>query len=268
MTSPGRCRPRFADLRRDLDRFILQLRRDGTLARLADRYMPDPKQIQRIDAEVLQERMRTVLPQYRSLFHDGQEKSGIEWRLLAAIAYQESQWDPARDQRHRRARHHADHRGHRPKHLGLRDLLDPAQSVVAAARYLRDLKAKLPARIHEPDRTWLALAAFNIGLGHLEDARVLAQQQKLNPDLWSDVKKVLPLLALPEYYEHAKLGYARGGMPVAFVDRVRGYYDVLLAQAPPHRPRLGLVAGKDRCNPRLRSTGTSRHLMTESQWTG
>ena len=90
--------------------------------------------------------------------------------------------------------------------------MDPAQSVVAAARYFRDLKAKLPERIPEPDRTWLALAAFNIGLGHLEDARILAQKQKLNPDSWSDVKKVLPLLALPEYHQYAKLGYARGGM--------------------------------------------------------
>ena len=60
----------------------------------------------------------------------------------------------------------------------------------------------MPARIAEPDRTWLALAAFNIGTAHLEDARVLAQKQKLNPDLWADVKKALPLLALPEYYEH------------------------------------------------------------------
>ena len=232
--------PRFADLRRDLDRFIAQLRRDGTLAQLADRYMPDPTQIQRIDAGMLQERMRTLLPQYRSLFHYGQEKSGIEWRLLAAIAYQESQWDPA-------AVSATGVRGimqiteDTAKHLGIRDLLDPAQNVVAAARYLRDLKAKLPARIQEPDRTWLALAAFNIGLGHLEDARVLAQRQKLNPDLWSDVKKALPLLALPEHYQSAKLGYARGGMPVAFVDRVRAYYDVLLAHAEPHRPRLGMV---------------------------
>jgi membrane-bound lytic murein transglycosylase F len=119
--------------------------------------------------------------------------------------------------------------------------MDPAQSVVAAARYLRDLKAKLPERIPEPDRTWLALAAFNIGLGHLEDARILAQKQKLNPDSWSDVKKVLPLLALPEYHQYAKLGYARGGMPVAFVDRVRGYYDVLLAHTTAHRSRLGAL---------------------------
>ncbi len=236
--------PRFIDLRNELDAFILRLRRDGTLARLADRYMPDPRQIQRIDAEMLHQRIRTVLPQYRAMFHDGQEKSGIEWRLLAAIAYQESQWDPA-------ATSATGVRGlmqiteDTARHLGLSNLMDPAQSVVAAARYLRDLKAKLPARIHEPDRTWLALAAFNIGLGHLEDARILARKQKLNPDLWSDVKKVLPLLALPEYYQHAKLGYARGGMPVAFVDRVRGYYDVLLAHALPHQSRLGTLAASN-----------------------
>ena len=104
------------------------------------------------------------------------------------------------------------------------------------------LKSKLPARIQEPDRTWLALAAYNIGLGHLEDARVLAQRQGLDPDHWSNVKKVLPLLALPEHYERAKLGYARGGMPVAFVDRVRGYYDVLLAREAALQPRLRLFA--------------------------
>ena len=229
---------RFGDLRQELDRFLARLRRDGTLARLADRYLPDPRQIQRVDASVLQDRIRTMLPPYLPLFHEAQEKSGIEWRLLAAIAYQESQWDPA-------ATSATGVRGlmqiteDTARHLGISDLLDPAQSVVAAARYLRDLKARLPARIHEPDRTWLALAAFNIGLGHLEDARILAQKQKLDPDLWTDVKKALPLLAIPEYHQQAKLGYARGGMPVAFVDRVRGYYDVLLAHAPPHRPRLG-----------------------------
>ena len=232
----------FGDLRQELDRFLARLRRDGTLERLADRYLPDPGRIQRIDASVLQERMRTALPQYRHLFHDAQEKTGIEWRLLAAIAYQESQWDPA-------ATSPTGVRGimqiteDTARHLGINDLLDPAQNVVAAARYLRDIKARLPVRIHEPDRTWLALAAYNIGLGHLEDARILAQKQKLDPDLWSDVKKVLPLLAVPEYHQRAKLGYARGGMPVAFVDRVRGYYDVLLAQAPAHRPRLAMLAG-------------------------
>ena len=191
----------------------------------------------RIDAGVFQERIRSVLPDYRKIFFEAQESTGIEWRLLAAIAYQESQWEPL-------ATSETGVRGlmqlteETARHLGVVDRLDPRASALGAARYLRDLKSRLPPRIGEPDRTWLALAAFNIGLGHVEDARVLAQKQKLNPDLWSDVKKTLPLLALPEYYEQAKLGYARGGMPVVFVDRVRGYYDVLLSQERPHQPRL------------------------------
>ena len=240
--------PRFPDLRQELDRFLARLKRDGTLARLSERYIPDVRQIPRVDAHVLQERIRTRLPQYRNHFFEAQEKAGIEWRLVAAIAYQESQWDPG-------ATSETGVRGFMQitedtaKHLGVSDLLDPAQNVVGAARYLRDLKAKLPERIQEPDRTWLALAAFNIGLGHLEDARILAQRQKLNPDRWSDVKKVLPLLAIPEYYAEAKQGYARGGMPVAFVDRVREYYDVLLAHERPHQPRLRLLTGSTEREP-------------------
>ena len=229
--------PRYAKLREELDAFLARLRGNGTLARLVERYIPAGPVIQRIDAGVLQERVKSLLPQYRGLFHDAQERTGIEWRLLAAIAYQESQWDPL-------ATSETGVRGfmqiteETAKRLGVRNLLDPAENVLAAARYLRELKDKLPARIAEPERTWMALSAFNIGLGHLEDARVLAQRQKLNPDLWTDVKKVFPLLAMPEYFSQAKLGYARGGMPVAFVDRVRAYYDVLLAQEQPHWPRL------------------------------
>ena len=229
--------PRYAKLREELDAFLARLRGNGTLARLVERYIPAGPQIQRIDAGMLHARVKSVLPQYRGLFHDAQERTGIEWRLLAAIAYQESQWDPS-------ATSETGVRGfmqiteETAKRLGVRNLLDPAENVLAAARYLRELKDKLPARIAEPERTWMALAAFNIGLGHLEDARILAQKQKLNPDLWTDVKKVFPLLALPEYFAQAKLGYARGGMPVAFVDRVRAYYDVLLAQEQPHWPRL------------------------------
>jgi membrane-bound lytic murein transglycosylase F len=233
--------PRFPQLRDDLDRFLARVQRDGTIKRLVERYLPDAGQFQRLDAGALQQDIRTELPQWLPHFHDAQEKTGVEWRLLAAVAYQESKWDPF-------ATSETGVRGlmqiteETAKHLGIRDRMDPGGSVLGAARYLRDLKAKLPARIQEPDRTWLALAAFNIGIAHLEDARVLAQKQKLNPDLWSDVKRVLPLLALPEYYAEAKYGYARGGMPVAFVDRVRGYYDILLARAPPLAPRLRMAS--------------------------
>jgi membrane-bound lytic murein transglycosylase F len=229
--------PGYSELLDALDAFFARLRQDGTLARLAERYFGDERRVERSDAGVFQERIRDALPGWRKTFVDAQTQSGIEWRLLAAVAYQESQWDPA-------ATSETGVRGlmqlteDTARHLGVVDRLDPKSSAIAAARYIADLKARLPARIAEPDRTWLALAAFNIGIGHLEDARVLAQKQKLNPDLWSDVRQVLPLLADPAYYTAARNGYARGGMPVAFVGRVRGYYDILLRTEPAREPRL------------------------------
>lgn len=229
--------PGYPELRNALDAFFARVRKDGTLARLADRYFGDTRAIERIDAGVFQDRIRKALPAWRKTFIEAQAKSGVEWRLLAAIAYQESQWDPD-------ATSETGVRGlmqlteDTARSLGVADRLDPTAAAVGAAKYLAELKRKLPARIVEPDRTWLALAAFNIGIGHLEDARVLAQRQKLNPDLWSDVRKTLPLLAEPDYYIALKNGYARGGMPVAFVGRVRGYYDILLRAEAEGLPRL------------------------------
>jgi membrane-bound lytic murein transglycosylase F len=228
---------RFPALREAVDAFLARAKRDGTLDRLADRYFGHSAQVRRIDAGVFHDRIGTLLPGYRLLFQHAQAATGMEWRLLAAIAYQESQWDSL-------ATSETGVRGmmqlteETARHLGVRDRLDARQSILAAARYLTDLKRALPARIQEPDRTWLALAAFNIGMGHLEDARVLARKQKLDPDLWSNVKQTLPLLASPEFYQQAKLGYARGGMPVVFVDRVRAYYDILLAREAAYIPRL------------------------------
>jgi len=229
--------PQYAKLLAAFDDFLARMKREGYVARLLERYVPDARDFQLIDASTMLEAAASALPRYKATFRDAQDRTDVEWRLLAAIAYQESKWDPW-------ATSETGVRGlmqiteETARHLGIADRLDPAQSVLGAARYLRDLKAKLPARIQEPDRTWLALAAYNIGLGHLEDARVLAQRQKLNPDLWTDVRKALPLLALPEYFADAKNGYARGGMPVAFVDRVRAYYDILLAHEPALQPRL------------------------------
>ena len=228
--------PGQAELRQAVDQFFRRLRHDGSLARYVDRYFA-PRDIERIDAGVFRDRIRKTLPQYRAFFHDAQAQTGMEWRLLAAVAYQESQWDPV-------ATSETGVRGlmqlteDTARKLGVGDRLDAKSSALGAARYLRELKDKLPARIGEPDRTWLALAAFNIGVAHLEDARILAQRQKLNPDLWSDVRKTLPLLAQQDYFLQAKNGYARGGMPVAFVDRVRAYYDVLLRTEPAYQPRL------------------------------
>lgn len=228
--------PAYPELRDALDAFLARVSEDGTLARLAERYFGD-RDVPRTDAGVFQDRVRKALPEWRDTFKEAQAKSGIEWRLIAAIAYQESQWDAS-------ATSETGVRGlmqmteDTARAMGVSDRLDPKAAAIGAARYLAELERKLPGRIGEPDRTWLALAAFNIGIGHLEDARVLAQRMKLDPDSWSDVRKVLPLLTDPAYYMTLKNGYARGGMPVAFVGRVRGYYDILLGTEVEGLPRL------------------------------
>jgi membrane-bound lytic murein transglycosylase F len=120
--------------------------------------------------------------------------------------------------------------------MGVTDRLDPKQSIIAGGKYFLNQKDALPPRIAEPDRTWFALAAYNVGPGHLEDARVLAQRQGLNPDAWPDLKKSLPLLSKTAYHSTLKHGYARGGEPVIFTENIRTYYDILVKFEKPYRP--------------------------------
>jgi membrane-bound lytic murein transglycosylase F len=86
----------------------------------------------------------------------------------------------------------------------------------------------LPDEIAEPDRTWIALAAYNVGMGHVYDARRLARELGTNPDLWHDFREVLPLLSQKKYYKDLRYGYARGSEPVRYVQRIRNYHDMLL----------------------------------------
>jgi membrane-bound lytic murein transglycosylase F len=120
------------------------------------------------------------------------------------------------------------------------DRLEPRQNILAGSRYLLELKDTLPVRIREPDRTWLALAAYNVGYGHLEDGRILAQRRGLNPDLWVNVKQVLPLLSRYEYYSTVKYGFCRGGEAVVLTENIRSYYYVLRRLEAPHSPGFEL----------------------------
>jgi len=114
--------------------------------------------------------------------------------------------------------------------------LDPRASIFGGARYLSRLLDTVPERIPEPDRTWLAVAAYNVGFGHVEDARILAQQHGRNPDRWEDVRDLLPLLSQERWYTRTRRGYARGWEPVRYVDNVQAYLNILAVAgigAPP-----------------------------------
>ena len=112
--------------------------------------------------------------------------------------------------------------------VGVKDRTNPKESIFGGALYLKQRLKKIPERIPEPDRTWFALASYNVGFGHLEDARIITQKLGKNPDKWLDVKQSLPLLTKKKWHSKTKYGYARGNEPVIYVDNIRSYLDLLL----------------------------------------
>jgi len=224
-------------MRDNANAFLTRITRDGQITRVLDRYFGFPQRVSPVDVEVFSERVNTVLPRYRAWFQQAQEIYGIEWRLLAAVSYQESHWetDATSETGVRGIMQFTEDTARRFNV----DRLDPRSSILGGARYLTDLKRNgLAARIQEPDKTWLALAAYNIGLAHVENARVLTQRAKKNPDMWPDVRRHLPLLTKPEISAQFKTGPCRCGMPVDYVESVRAYYDVLLRLEAPYQPKL------------------------------
>ena len=224
--------------------FFLRIINDGTLRQLMDRYYGHVQRLNQMDIANFFERMRSVLPRYRIMFKRAQESSGIDWRLLAALGFQESHWEPS-------AISPTGVRGlmmltnETADRMGVTDRLDPQQAIRAGAQYLLELKETLPVRIQEPDRTWLALAAYNVGYGHLEDARRLAQRRGLSPDLWVDVKRMLPLLSAYEHYSTIKHGFCRGGEALILTENIRNYYDILSRFEEPYVPGFTLFANAE-----------------------
>jgi len=113
------------------------------------------------------------------------------------------------------------------KQMGIKSRLDVEQSIRGGSKYFKRMINKMPDRIPSPDRMWFALASYNVGFGHLNDARIITQQQGGDPDRWVEVKKRLPLLRLPFDYKKTKYSYARGKEPVHYVENIRRYYDTL-----------------------------------------
>jgi len=224
-----------AELLARINAFVEQAQRDGTLLKIEDRYFGHVRRLKQADIVTFLGRVETVLPKLRKYFQAAQMASGIDWRLIAAVAYHESHWDA-------QATSPTGVRGimmlteDTADRLGVGNRLDARESIMGGARYLSLLKEMQPDDVAEPDRTWLALASYNIGPGHFNAARALAKLQGAGPTAWYEMKQILPLLARPKYYEKVKSGRARGGEAVLLVENIRAYYDILVRNQPAYVP--------------------------------
>lgn len=220
---------RSTRLREKVNAFITRIHKDGSLEKLKEQHFGHAWDVTQVDSQTFSRRMRNRLPSYQPLIREVADEYKIDWHLLAAISYQESHWNPY-------ARSPTGVRGlmmltsNTATEMGVDNRLDPTQSLRGGARYFKKTKRLLPADIAEPDRTWFALAAYNIGRGHLEDARIITERQGGDPHLWADVKLRLPLLQRSKYYRQTRHGYARGSEPVTYVKNIRHYYNILAWQ--------------------------------------
>lgn len=215
--------------------YIAKTRDEGSLAVIDDRYFGHIHRLNEGDITHFIAQIKSLLPKFQHEFETAQELTGIDWRLFAALAYQESKWDPE-------ATSPTGVRGlmmlteDTADQLNVANRLDPSESIRAGCLYLSELNDSLPETVKEPDRTWLALAAYNLGMGHMNGARSIAESMSRDPDSWYEMKRVLPLLARPQFYARLKSGRARGGEAVIMVENIRNYYDILTRFTPTYRP--------------------------------
>jgi membrane-bound lytic murein transglycosylase F len=206
--------------------FFAGARAEGVIAQLLERYYGDKDRFDYLFSRNFLEHVQTRLPLYVEWFQEAAAKYQLDWRLLAAMGYQESKWDPG-------AVSFTGVRGlmqlteGTARMMRAGDRLDPRASIFGGAKYLSRLVATIPSRIAEPDRTWFAVAAYNVGYGHVEDARILAQQHGRDADKWEDVREFLPLLSQERWYTRTRRGYARGWEPVRYVDNVKAYLNII-----------------------------------------
>lgn len=220
--------PGVEGLHEALDAWFAQSHRNGFLQALDERWYGHFEEFDYVDVVAFIERLDERLPRFRPYFELAAADTPFSWTLLAAQAYQESHWDPD-------ARSPTGVRGlmmltlSTAERVGVENRLDPRQSVAGGAIYLADLYERLPDAVQGEDRLWFALAAYNVGMGHVYDARALAERRGLDKNSWDDVAEVFPLLSQPEYYRNARHGYCRGHEPVQYVRKIREYYAMLHA---------------------------------------
>jgi len=201
--------------------FIGNKYNDQTIANLEEKYFGHVEHFDYVDTRIFLKRIESTLPKYEALFK-AYENAEVDWQLLASVSYQESHWNP-------QAKSPTGVRGmmmltlNTADYVGIKNRLDAEQSVKGGAKYLAQLINRLPDSINENEKVWFALASYNIGYGHLMDARRITTMKKQNPNSWADVKENLPLLHQRQWYQKTRYGYARGREAQHYVNNIRQY---------------------------------------------
>ncbi|OPX39701.1 MAG: lytic transglycosylase F [Desulfobacteraceae bacterium 4484_190.1] len=208
-----------------INEFIKQIKKNRNYEKIYNEYYADTEIFDYVDLKKFHIRLKNRLPKYKETIQRAAETYGFDWKLLAAMIYQESHFNPG-------AISFTGVRGimqltlDTAKEVGITNRLDPEQSIMGGTKYLKKLYTRFD-KTNEEDRLLISLASYNVGKGHILDAQKIAMQRNLDPNSWSSLKQILPLLRYSRYYKKSRYGYCRGTEPVRYVTRILTYYDIL-----------------------------------------
>ncbi len=200
-------------------------KQSGSLASLEEKYLGHIGSFDYVDTRAFIRALDSKLDKWQELFQKYSDE--FDWRLIAALSYQESHWNP-------KAKSPTGVRGlmmltlPTAKSVGVKDRLNPEQSIRGGVEYFRRMMNRIPDSVPEHEKTWFALASYNMGYGHVMDARRLTKKQGGDPDAWNDVKDRLPMLQQKKYFSQTRYGYARGNEALSYVENIRRYYQSII----------------------------------------
>lgn len=206
--------------------YLETVKDNGRVNILHDRYFGHAARLGFVGGAEFARQVKKRLDHWKSYFKQAGQQYGLDWRLLAAVGYQESRWNE-------KAISPTAVRGimmltrSTAKRMGVDNRRDPQQSIDGGAHYLVELRTRLPEAVKPPDRTWFAMAAYNIGLGHVLDARRLLEAAGRDPNVWVNLREALGWLSEKRYLDDTRYGYAQGKQAAAYVSNIRAYYDIL-----------------------------------------
>ena len=214
------------DLENKLTEFFSYLIKNNKLNNIYSKYFRDNTHTF-VGTKIFLNDYLNIFPKYEFHFFQASKKFGLDWKLLASIGYQESRWDD-------KAISYTGVRGlmmltnDTAKELGVSNRIDPKQSIYGGAEYLNKLLKRLPDGLADDERIWFAVAAYNIGMGHVLDAVTLAQNDGIKVSKWTHLEPYILKLSQSKYYKKTKYGYARGWETAKYIQNIKQYYDILV----------------------------------------
>jgi len=208
-----------------INEFFEHIKETGTYAKIYNRYYAGTEIFDYVDIKKFHRRLKTRLPKYKDTIVSVSQQHDFDWRLIAALIYQESHFD-ARAKSYSGALGLMQLTQITASEMGVQDRLDPVASIRGGVKYLHTLYKRFD-KLPPQDRIKFAMASYNVGYGHVRDAQLIARKQNLTPTSWKTMETVLPLLRYPKYYQQTRYGYARGTEPVRYIKRIYKYYDIL-----------------------------------------